>query len=52
MYFTSLSSPVSHFQNYFSDVETHIFDSIRNPLSAEMMVDTLPTAGEINLCLF
>jgi hypothetical protein len=30
-------------------VETHIFDSIRNPLSAEMMVDTLPTAEEEQL---
>jgi hypothetical protein len=41
-----LSSPIIHFQNYFSVVEKHIFDSIRNPLSAEMMVDTLPTAAE------
>ena len=44
-----LSSPIFHFQNYFSDVETHIFDSIRNPLSAEMMVDTLPTNEEEQL---
>jgi hypothetical protein len=44
-----LSSPIIHFQNYFSDVETHIFDSIRNPLTVEMMGDTLPTAEEKQL---
>jgi len=31
------------------DVETHIFDSLWNPLSAEMMVDALPTAEEEQL---
>jgi hypothetical protein len=44
-----LSSPIFHFQNYTSDVKTHTFDSIRNPLSAELRVDTLPTAEKEQL---